>query len=294
MRIIGLILSLTLALTVQSQAGYKGAVALVPGTFNSFTLGHYFSKTIVSTLEKEGFAVKVVGGLSGIGEFQVNGDITLKSVRKWYQEKFPKSDVPLTFIGHSAGGFYALYAATLGHDLPIKNIILMSTPLEGSKLAERVVPDFITYFDGKIFDLRGLEQIKPANVRKFLQDVRVPDKVNVYASGSSQNIPGFFDNRLNSKYLSIPLSITAAIIGEESDGIVERSSVYSRTSDILTESGEELNIQSLEYMHGNLDHVEQVLNANVFLLTLTTNIRFIEQEQKRMFTEFAHLISGDR
>jgi hypothetical protein len=289
MRIIGLIL----ALCLHAQA-YRGAVALIPGTFNSVTLGHYFSQTIIETLESQDFAVKVVSGLSGTGEFEPNGMIALNAVREWYQKEFPNADVPLTLIGHSAGGFCALYAATIGRDLPVKNIVLMSTPLEGSKLAERIFPDVLKYVDGGILDLRGLEQIKPQNVQKFLQNIRIPSNINVYAVGSSQNLPGFFDNRLNSKYLSVALSITGKIISEESDGIIERSSAYGYNTMVLAESGDVLNIQRLEHLHGNLEHPEQVLDSKVFLMGATMNIRFIDEEQKRMFKGIGQVISEAR
>lgn len=289
MRIIGLIL----ALAVNASA-YKGAVALIPGTFNSVTLGHYFSQSIVDALKEQDFAVKVVTGLSGTGEFEPNGVVALNAVREWYQKEFPNAEVPLTLIGHSAGGLCALYATTIGRDLPVKNIVLMSTPLEGSQLAEKIIPDAFRYVDGRILDLRGLSQIKPENVQKFLQNIRIPSNVNVFAVGSSQDAPGLFDNRLNSKYLSIALSITNKIIGEESDGIIERASAYGYHTMILTEGGDVLNIQRLEYLHGKLEHPEQVLDSKVFLMGATMNIRFIDEEQKRMFKGIGQVIAEAR
>ncbi len=220
--------------------------------------------------------------------------ITLNEVREWYQREFPNNEVPLTLIGHSAGGLYALYATTIGANLPVKNIFLLSTPLEGSKLADRIVPEVFKYIDGRILDLRGLEQIKPENVNKFLQDIRIPSKVNVYAVGSSQDTPGLFGNRLDSKYLSIALSITGKIIGEECDGIIERASAYAYNTMILTDRGDILNIQRLEHLHGKLEHPEQVLDSEVFWLGATMNTRFIDQEQKRMFTNIGKVIAEAR
>src|SRR4051812_28088094 len=117
--------ALVLSTAARADEPLKGVVVMIPGTFNSLAPGYlrrssvgglweanpYFSIDAVSSVESRGYKAYVVRDLVPFGQFEANGARALREIEAWYDAKFPNHDVPITLLGHSAGGFYGLYVA---------------------------------------------------------------------------------------------------------------------------------------------------------------------------------------
>ncbi|MGE3973898.1 MAG: alpha/beta fold hydrolase [Bdellovibrionales bacterium] len=285
------------------------AVVLLPGTLNSILPGRitedsvkkillttpYFSSAIIQSLEEGGALVHVVKGLAPAGDLEENGRVALLSIQKWYRES--GNSLPLILIGHSAGGQYALWLAAQ-NQLPIQKIVFVSTPFNGAKLAERFFgfpftnilrwgpPSWFSFFDW-----RGLYQMKPTEVKEFFKRIRIPGNIELLAFGGSQDLPRSPLQTISAEYFSPALAVTAGLIGEESDGIVEIKSAYSDKVEILSQLDERINIQYLSEMHMPLEHPEQVLDYRIFKYMGARNSEFVYQKQRETYSRLMSLMN---
>ena len=285
----------------------KRVAILVPGTLNSLMPGSislgdfpnlhqrnpYFSETVVAAFESQGYATYVVQGLEWCGQLERNGDLTLAEIRRWYSEHYPKGDARITIVAHSAGGFYALQALTQAPDLPVDQLYLLSTPLEGLKLANDimnspVVGDIVQKVVDQaagLFDLRGLTAMTTAKTHEFLAHVRIPEHVRVYAIGGSQPVNWNPFELFNPDYLSPIFFASANWIGEESDGVLELHSALNSGGFRIPaiESGKSVPIQVIPEIHMRLDHIKQFLDYRFFTLLGTQHLENIRDEQARIY-----------
>ena len=98
-------------------------------------------------------------------------------------------------MGHSAGGFYMLYTATLNRVLPIEKLIFYAAPLNGTKLADLAFEEDenrearMEFYSRYLFDLRGVLDLKTSRTQAFLRDyIRIDSQIGVdYGFRSSTN-----------------------------------------------------------------------------------------------------------
>lgn len=285
--------------------GKKGLIVLVPGTFNSLlpgTVRHdmvrkvwevhpYYSENIIQTIESLGYVVYVVKRLHSAGSFERNGGLTFRQLRKWYQANYPDGNLPITMIGHSAGGLYALFAAHLNHSLPIKRVVLMASPISGLALANSYfsipilgdLSEVVINYASSLLDLRGLPQMRSERVKQFLQSLRLDTQTRVFAVGLTQAESKGYESRKNADYLCLACRLTALLIDEPSDGIIGISSAYGVQAKTFNRNGEEVWFHRLVKQHGFLDHSEQTMDSRIFEFFGVKNAGFIRQEQNRFF-----------
>jgi hypothetical protein len=296
------ILSFTLFANV-SLGGVKGVVVLVPGTGNSLLPGAvqkspiskelsanpYFSKSILEVIQKRNFEVLVIKGLAPAGLFQSNGKKSLEVLSSWYLKKYPQKNVPITLIGHSAGGFYSLHMAHLNKTLPIRDVVLLSSGLKGLRIAEIVFPGdaktpAVTIPGlGFFIDVRGLPQFKPDHVKKFIAQLRLPETLRLFAVGGSQQPSSRVTEIAQPQFLSPILKVSASLIGEECDGIVESQSAYAQGVRIATREGGFVEPTSIPNLHMNLEHPEQVFDHRIFAVLGTWNVGYIRDAQVQLY-----------
>ena len=295
-------------------AAPKGVVALIPGTLNSALPGNihenpigqkweispYFSIDIVHAFEAQGFAVHVVKDLGMTSSFESNGQAVARELSAWYWKNFPAGDVPITLVGHSCGGIYGLYALSHSPGLPIRNLFFVSTPLNGSELADTAfssgaVGVYLQTFVEKtagLFDLRGLLEASTQRVRSFVDSQPVNREVLLYSVTGRQSTTLNPFQAFNSEFINPMLVPTYAWINRvagENDGVVSiRSSsgvdIYFRGL-----QGERMSIIHLPSLTMNLDHMEQMLDARLFAPGGIQHLESIRAEQVRVYTGIAKI-----
>jgi hypothetical protein len=306
------LLLLTFAFALQSQAGgeapfscpTKGLVALVPGTFNSdlpgsvqldplhreLEINPYFSIEILKTFQDRGYGVMVIKKLDPFGDLTSNGVQAGNEIANWYSENC-SAGTPIFVVAHSAGGFYALKAAELHSDLPIKKIVMIAVPLLGAQLANKVFHSFILgsalrklirQFDG-LFDLRGLEELTSENVERFLDETPIPVGIEVYSSYGFAPVPSGLREAFLARYLSPFFAALAIFVDGDSDGVIEVPTAIGRNATIRFQSGELRQAKPLADSI-RLDHTKQVMDYRVFGLLGTRNTEFIREEQHRFYS----------
>ncbi|MGZ3690974.1 MAG: lipase family alpha/beta hydrolase [Pseudobdellovibrio sp.] len=274
-----LLLILSILVSTRSFANQE-VVVLVPGFFNSFA-AEYFSDDIVNTFQKRGLKVYVATGLNPIGTIEDNGERLEKMLAN--VEALEKHKVDFNIVAHSAGGLYTLYVANKGN-FNIKNLLSVSTPYKGVEFIQKWIDD-CTIFDEltKWAHLDGLRQLTPNGVAAFIDKIRVPANMKVIAFGGTQ---GVSLDIWNSRNLSLPFVVTDHYISEDSDGIVGFSSAMA-VGRIKTTLGTMAVQKNFPNFQINLDHWEQVLDGNSFILFGIRNPDYIVNEQVRFYSGLA-------
>ncbi|MEK6705142.1 MAG: hypothetical protein AABZ06_05090 [Bdellovibrionota bacterium] len=247
---------------------------------------------IVESIEVNGDVVHIVNGLSPMGDFAQNGETALQDLGTWYEASFPDHDVPITILGHCAGGFYSLYLAAHAQDLPIRKIVLFSTPMLGSELADFVfghlpLLDSLFMKTGSIFDLRGLAELTTTKINTFLEKLDITPQIQIYAVSGKQSRAQAIYRQFDAEYLSPLFSLTAALIGGESDGMVSRRSALATRAGTLTGQFHPMPEISIP-----LDHAEQVLDYRLLALFGTRHATWVSDQQRAIYPVLAKI--GDR
>lgn len=277
-------------------------LVLVPGTCNSFVPGGgdseelrsypYFSKAVVETARAEGYETYVVHGLSPTGDLEANGRQVLADLREWYLARHPRADEPISLLGHSAGGLYSLYAASHRGQLPIGKVILVSTPLEGARLADfflRGGPAAQRLWDKLLayrpyLDLSGLREMRPAEVARFLSSLSLDPSIRLFAVGGSQPLPGGPLEATDPDFLSPPFALTGKAIGVENDGIVDTESAWGRRARVPTTTGKPAVIVRLTGEQAALEHSEQFMDHRLLGFFGTRGAWVIEPRQRAFYS----------
>lgn len=268
----------TILLSTQVMA--KEVVVLVPGFFSTFA-PEYFSKDIVNTFEAKGYKVYLAEDLNPIGTIEENGE----RLEKFFGEveKAEKGHVAFNVVAHSAGGFYTLFVANR-QKFEIKNLLTVATPYKGVEFVQVWLErSYLFNLVAELAHLDGLVQLTKAGVEKFLSTVRVSPKTRVVAFG------GYQDKSLdvwNARFLSTPLRVTSHYISEKSDGIVGYSSALALGDILTTDNTKAIQLKDPNYFLA-LEHWEQVIDSDSFLLLGIRNTSYIRKEQVRFYTGLA-------
>ncbi|MEQ1722819.1 MAG: hypothetical protein ABL930_06555 [Pseudobdellovibrio sp.] len=268
----------TILLSTQAMA--KEVLVLVPGFFSTFT-PEYFSKDIVKSFENKGFKVYVAHDLNPIGTIEENGERLEKLLGQI--EKLENSKISFNVVAHSAGGFYTLFVANR-QKFEIKNLLTVATPYKGVEFVQ-VWLDNSAIFNllAELAHLDGLVQLTKTGVEKFLSSVRVSPKTKVVAFG------GYQEKSLdvwNARFLSTPLRVTSHYISEKSDGIVGYSSALGLGNILTTDNTRAIQMKDDKYFL-DLEHWEQVIDSDSFILLGIRNTSYIRKEQVRFYTGLA-------
>lgn len=301
--------ALIATVVAQAQSYPKAIVVLIPGTLNSSVPGAlrkspvqnlyetnpYFSTTILDAFEDAGFATYVVRDLLPTGSFEENGELALKEITQWYRAHFGRTQIPMVWLGHSAGGFYALHAASINADLPLQKLVLVSTPLEGTELADQVfsspvigrqLQDFCQ--DGMgIIDLKGLPELRTSDVEKFIRSNPIESSVQIFTVAGRQSIPRFVWQEGRSEFLSPLFQWTQAWISGASDGVVSVRSANGKNAKLTSKNGNIHEVIALDGMEMPLDHVEQFLDYRILAFFGTRNADFTQVHQYKSYSELA-------
>lgn len=279
--VLALAFSLTIFAAAPSQA--QEVIVLVPGFFNSFT-PEYFSETVISSFTERGFKVYVANNLNPIGTIEDNGTRLFHFFES--VEKAEGHHVAFNVLAHSAGGLYTLFVADK-QKFTIKNLITVSTPYKGVEFVQRWLENS-ALFRGltDLAHLDGLVQLAPKGVAEFTAKIRVSPNMKIIAFG------GFQEKSLdiwNARYLSLPFRVTSLSISEASDGIVGFSSSIGLGNIKTTENRPARQFRNAAFTV-SLEHWEQTLDSNSFILLGIRNPGYIQREQQRFYSGIANYL----
>jgi pimeloyl-ACP methyl ester carboxylesterase len=275
-------------LGLSAQAALTNLV-LVPGFFNSAIpapdhFGNpweqpYFSHDIVRQLSTLTTKLLVVDNLNPVGSVADNGTRLINFLKAHEQEFGGK---PITLLAHSAGGLYSLYAAAYS-DLPINQVITVSTPFRGMRLFAAIEEQGIPIETLTApFCLKNLMGLREAAVQNFLSSLQFkhPLRLDVFGGYQPTGL-AFWDWRV----LSTPLVPFQALIKEPSDGIVTVDSALNPVglASLVTRNRSTLNLQIHKEVL-NLEHWEVILDAELTRLYGILNVGSLREAQKKIYT----------
>jgi hypothetical protein len=275
---------------VEAQAGPSApVVVLVPGFFNSLAAGSegtpYFSKTIIDSLQAQGFETVVVDNLSPLAGIEENGERLLLYLGELVsQPQF--AGRALHMIAHSAGGLYAMYALTKMPGLPVQTLATVSTPFEGVGFVERLDQSgslFRTLVN--ILNMDRIFELTRPQVNNFLSQVQLPTSLRLMVLGGGQQ-PCLLMSCVQSSNLSWLLTATDFLTKEFSDGIVTKASAQAASLHL------NIPIERPTSPRLNLEHWEQVMDYRFFSLLGVRDIGNIARKQSEFYGALATLIKG--
>jgi hypothetical protein len=278
------------------------AVIFVPGTLNSAVPGGpssnpydrlYFSKAMFDTAEKYSCHIYVVKGLTWFGDFKSNGQIVYNEINEWLIRQPHLKAIPLDIIAHSAGGFYALEAASLnainGSPLKFGRLNFLSTPMQGLELANVLTSNrmirrqmeaiFNRQYKTLGMDLRGLWQLRSEQVNEFLTSHQIANDLEIHTYAGIQAIPEKIENSFDSPFLPPVFQAFEFIIDRISDGIVSFESAMGKAEikGLNDNSAVHINVHPEALIP--LDHVEQVLDYSYLKMAGFQKTDHVEREQ---------------
>jgi hypothetical protein len=276
-----------LAMFFCSLAAAEEKIAvLVPGFFNlpgqkSGAGLPYFSRTIVDTVRASGYTPIVINDLNPVGSLQENGERVRQELTD-IAARYP--GVKLTVLAHSAGGLYTGHALTLQPDLPIVNVVTISTPYAGVELIELLkwIPGFKTITN--VLNLSALREFESAAMAQTLAQIRIPQRVRWIALSAAQPTCGIL-TCAEAQYQSWLLSFAWRFSKKSGDGVVAVDSALAHSVTIASFEGAPKKIETWEGFVVPLEHWETVLDAGFFGVLGVANTGWIDQQQRLVFSE---------
>lgn len=276
----------------------RAMTVLVPGTGNSL-IPQYFSPAIQEELARHGESVWTVSGLAPFGDLRANGERVLEDILE-----HSTGEEPITLVGHSAGGLYALYAVHLararGLSIRFERVVTVASPLRGAPLADLLVEPravellvrAIAWITPGFFDLRGLVEMTEARVQAFTDRLTLPEGLPVTAIGAQQEKTLNPFQGFNSHFLNPFLALADGLVAGEGgpgDGLVPLSSAL----------GEGVRLRGVNFEPRYdwivpLDHQEVVHDRRVLRALGFHKTTWVEAEQRKLFAAIARLISQSR
>lgn len=287
----------------------SGLVVLIPGTFNSWMPGNpdqvfdhklYFSDTIRRVFKNQGFSVLVIDSLVPTGDLKKNGSKALKQLKSYYEENCPKDgSVPIHLIGHSAGGLYGFSILHSNAELPIQNLFLIATPLEGLTLADAVFDNGATraWFEELIknvypyFDARGLPALQTKRIQEFFEGIVISSTVSLWSITGEQRPHLEAQEWTDARFLPIPFVAIDYLLGGGSDGVIDRTSAQGLNLKIKTRKKTFSKI-SLYPETMKLDHIEQILDWRIINNLGFSEAQAIDREQEAFYSGLGDFIKS--
>ncbi|MCC7404328.1 MAG: alpha/beta fold hydrolase [Bdellovibrionales bacterium] len=288
----------------------RGLVVLIPGFASSVlheipphdlpgeSVSPYFSANVAETFISQGYLVLAVTDLKGAGELVENGERVLQQLRD-YLTRFPEEKPPIYLVGHSMGGLLALYVANqVGRELPIRKIVTLSTPLEGSHVANCVVDGILPVALVEralesllpIVDLRAIVQLTTARVHAFLAELRLPQGLSVHAFSGRQPQNRVFLPSWDAPIQSPLYNPFSHLLDEDSDGVVGLSSSRPLNLSLPTDGKSPLVVIN-EPVIAELDHEEQHMDYRVIAkLFQTDNVDIIPVRQREFYSNMIKVL----
>jgi hypothetical protein len=276
-----------LAMFCCSLASAEEKIAvLVPGFFNlpgqKANVGlPYFSTTIVETVRASGYTPVVINDLNPVGSLLENGERVRQELTE-IAARYPGAQ--LTVIAHSAGGLYTGHALTLQPDLPIANVVTISTPYAGVELIELLkwIPGFKTITN--VLNLAALQEFESSAMAKTLAQIRIPQRVRWIALSAAQPACGVL-NCAEAQYQSWLLSFAWRFSKKTGDGVVAVDSALAKSVTIASFDGQPKKIETWDGFVVPLEHWETVLDAKFFTLIGVVNTGWIDQQQRAVYSK---------
>lgn len=293
MKMLFFIISLILTFSLNSFANQQPIVVLVPGFISSLAPGYmrlhpnlqikpYFSEAIVESFESRGLETHVADNLYPLGTLEQDGVQLISYLRKL---QLKTGNRPMILVGHSAGGFYSLYAIAHDPSLRIAGLFTIATPYLGASLVDHIGDD-LPLFDkiANLIDFHTVQEFRRARVNQFLWSLTLPRNLKVVTFAPKQSAGGLL-GWTDAKNLSWPMVIAKKLAQDsESDGIVNPDSALGRGMWFAQPS-------NIEFP---LEHWEQVVDYRVFTLLGVRNVGYIKREQQKFYSRLADQIVAQK
>lgn len=278
-------------------AAARGMIVLIPGTFSALVpaslrkapgppIAPYFSRDIVEALSSRGLAVLTIPSLVPLGSFEANGEKVLAQIHQAYDAYSPAHELPLTLLGHSAGGFYALYVASRAGELPIRKVITVSTPLGGLELADRALGGGLAWLLDQAqgpLALQGLTELTSVRVKDFLDQLAFANDLEIlHVAG------GLPTTALNPLF-----SLTQALIGSPGDGLVSDQSAYGGRWPLTRFDGQPARETARPDLFIPLDHAEQVVDYRFFAKFGRPHPERIREKQREAYERLGAIAASE-
>lgn len=290
-----ILLLISLITRFATAADARPIAVLVPGFFNSLSLGYvrihpdmaveirpYFSLDIIHAFEQNGVEPVVVDTLSPIGSLEDNGARLIAFLDRLRAQPQYRGR-PIHLVGHSAGGLYSFYAIAKRPNIGVRSLTTLGTPFAGVEFVDKLassVPGLQAAVE--FMDLRSLPQLRPGNVSRFISEFDLPKNFVIRVFAGHQT---FGVNVFDARNLSWPMATVSTLIGKPSDGIVSVDSAYA--TGILTHTQGPLPILRGRQLIP-LEHWEQVLDYRVFAVLGILNATYIRDAQLAFYGSLAH------
>lgn len=281
-----LLLSAFTASFAKAECARPPAV-LIPGFFDLFGTGAppplseigYFSNAILAEVQRSGFEPIVLQNLEPLANIAINGQHVREALEAI---AVARPGCQLTLITHSSGGIYTAYALDKNPNLPVKQVVTLSAPYNGSALTE--IADLIPNW-GKFagwLNLASLTEFGEDNMRAVVSGFRLP-RVRWVALAASQ--PGcFLLNCTDPRRLNSLLSAIWFPTMVEGDGLVSVDSALGTDLRMTATDGRAFKMERWN-LHIPLNHWETTLDARLFRLLGVGNVAWIEQQQISLYRE---------
>jgi pimeloyl-ACP methyl ester carboxylesterase len=267
----------------------KNLLVMVPGYFNLFRHQtsekpgnrplRYFSQEILAAAASAGFQPVVIEDLDTLGDVQKNGTqlgVELESLAAAHP------GCAFTILGHSAGGLYTALALTQHPDIPVKKIITIGTPWEGSDVMRLVkkVPNWETLLDW--YSLDAARDFDPATIAALLASFRVPEVP--WITISAQQEPCLLLSCNDARRMNWAFSLPWAFSDQAGDGMVSVASAAGRSARLSSGRGP-ISVENWSDLVIPLDHAKTVIDSDFFLVVGELNVGWIADTQSQYFTE---------
>lgn len=268
-------------------------IVLVPGFFNfpgdsSQTLGlHYFSKAILETVREQGYTPIMIENLDPVGSVAENG-ARLRVDLQQLTTQHPHAS--FAAIGHSAGGLYLAWALDAQPNLPLDQVVTIATPYHGVDMIEllKVIPGWRTLTAA--LNLKSLQEFENERMNGIFTRLRLPPHTRWIALAAAQPTCLLWScaDAANQSWL---LSLAWTFNHNAGDGVVSVQSALGQNFTWIATDGQRKPLENWADFVIPLEHWEIALESRMFPLLGVQNPRWIEQQQRQVFTQILHRLN---
>ncbi len=285
----------------------KGLVVMLPGLFNRFLpdspmahnpkynstqVSKAFSQLIVDNLMTANLDVYAFEPFNWRVSVEDISSYVANELLSYYNKNYPNHDVPVYFVGHSAGGFVALRVTQmLAAEVPVRRIITLGTPYNGSPMANylSVGTSLLPLLDdltGDNFDLTGISYVTTRYAHEFLSHITLPKDVTVVAYAGYQPKNAYLFPSDDPRYLSAIFVPFQLYMPEYSDGVVDVASALGYPNTMIRNSeGFMMQVRAEREQIIPLDHAELIVDErSLQKIVPTANSSYIRDQQQKFIS----------